>query len=244
MGVEVTVKPHITRLLRRNRFGASMLDLWREFKVLFAVFRDPAKSLPFNGQAARLRAVRDLLDLFEPDAVVETGTGLGATTSFFAGNLLPVYSIELKRIFLVAARFRLRSYRNVTLILGSSPEVLHRLAGQRLFQRPLAYLDAHWWESLPLQAEVRELLTGWGEVLILVDDFKVPLDAEYSFDTYAGVPVSVDVLELPSDVTVAFPAVPAKDETILRTPDNAPSGMRPIASAAHRRYDRDPDMVR
>ena len=46
-----------------------------------------------------MRAVRALINEFEPDALIETGTFIGSTTRFFAGNGVPVYTVELKRSF-------------------------------------------------------------------------------------------------------------------------------------------------
>lgn len=79
--------------------------------------------------------------------------------------------------------------------------------------RPLAYLDAHWEENVPLNAEVDCLLSSWRDVLIVIDDFHVPDEPGYANDIYDGVPLSLDELSLPGGVTVAFPAVAAIEET-------------------------------
>jgi len=206
--------PTLRRLrldMRRKRREIYELRL-----VLFPTRKQSGQALlgqPFNGQAVRTRTVRALLDAFDPDAVIETGTFLGSTTRFFAGNLVPVYSVEIKRLYHMVARVTLGRCRDVTLIRGSSPEVLERMARQRRFKKPLAYLDAHWWGHLPLQGEIDQLLSGWDEAVIVIDDCKVPGDGGYGFDVYSGVPLSLDMLEIPDDVLVAFPAVPSSKET-------------------------------
>lgn len=75
-----------------------------------------------------MRAVRALLDVFSPDAVLETGTFLGDTTRFFAGNLVPVYSIEVKRLFNLVAKWRLGRYPDVfpSDRTGSNPRLSYR----------------------------------------------------------------------------------------------------------------------
>ncbi len=67
----------------------------------------PGYREPFNGQHDRLRAVRALIEQFEPDAFIETGTFVGSTTRFFCGNGIPVYTAEIKRTFWILARLRL-----------------------------------------------------------------------------------------------------------------------------------------
>ena len=171
---------------------------------------------PFNGQRVRLATVRTLIDTFAPDAIVETGTFLGDTTRFFSGNLVPVYSIELKVLYHFAARLSMLRHPDLRLIRGDSVEVLSALAVSRPFRRPLAYLDAHWWSHVPLQGEVAQLLRGWDEVALVIDDFRVPGDQGYGFDSYDGIPLSLDLLNLPPSVFAAFPAVPSSEETGAR----------------------------
>lgn len=214
----------IKRALRRHPAGRSLVDVWRELRAMrdgWARGRGPASGSsgwgqPFNGQRVRLATVRALVDAFDPDAIVETGTFLGDTTRFFSGNLLPVYSIEIKMIYHLAAKLAMLRRPDVTLIRGDSVEVLSALAVSRPFQRPLAYLDAHWWSHLPLRGELAQLLQGWDHVAIVIDDCRVPGDQGYGFDTYDGVPLSLDMLNLPASAFAAFPAVPSSEETGAR----------------------------
>jgi hypothetical protein len=206
----VSVKANVKRVLSRSSLGLSLIDLANEVRVL--LIRDPARRQPFNGQVVRRRTVEALIELFAPDALLETGTGLGATTVFLASTGLPVYSAEIKRLFFWAARVRLRHSRNASLILGSSPDVLRGVAEHMTVRRPLAYLDAHWWSSLPLQQEIDQLLR-WDEVVIVVDDVAVTHDSAYGYDTYDDRPLSLEVLDVPPGVFVAFPAGSAADET-------------------------------
>jgi hypothetical protein len=163
-----------------------------------------------------MRTMRCLLDTFSPDAIIETGTFLGDTTRFFSGNLIPVYSIEVKLLFHLIARYRLGRYPDIRLIRGDSRHVLDRLARIRRFERPLVYLDAHWWDELPLQTEVSKVLGAWNESVIVIDDCQVPKDPGYGFDSYRGVPLSLDLLDLPTSVVAAVPATHSSQETGAR----------------------------
>jgi len=209
------MKARFKDLASRSSVGRSLLEAWREVRVIgrSAVGNTQGLGQPLNGQVARMRTVRALLNAFSPDAVVETGTFLGDTTSFFSGNLIPVYSIEVKRLFFLAARWRLKGHRDVTLVRGDSRDVLRRMARRPPFERPFVYLDAHWWHHLPLRIEVAQILSAWNESIILIDDFQVPHDPGYGFDAHDGVPLSLDYLGLPDGVVGAFPATPSHKET-------------------------------
>jgi hypothetical protein len=50
--------------------------------------------------------------------------------------------------------------------------------------RCLFYLDAHWHSDLPLAEELRIIRDAWREYVIVVDDFQVPGDPGYHFDSY------------------------------------------------------------
>jgi predicted O-methyltransferase YrrM len=173
----------------------------------------PGFGEPFNGQAVRRRTIDLLVREFSPDAMIETGTFLGFTTRHIAAYGLPTYTVEVSPRFRYAARYALRDLDNVTLIWGDSAVALRRLAEQRKLERPFAYLDAHWEEDVPLQAELDCLLANWEDVVVAVDDFRVPADPGYAYDIYGGVPLSLEELALPPTTTVAYPAVAAIDES-------------------------------
>ncbi len=176
----------------------------------------PGFGEPFNGQRVRLAAVRRLIALHHPDVFLETGTFFGFTTRFFLGQGAPVYSVEIKRSYHAAARLRLGwGTPELRLRRGHSLTAISEMRGQH-FGRPFIYLDAHWWDDLPLAREVAHLLDGTGDTLIVIDDVHVPHDAGYAYDTHGGVPLGLSMLDLPTDAIPAFPAIPAADETGAR----------------------------
>lgn len=173
----------------------------------------PGFGEPFNGQAQRMRTTRNLIASFNPDAFVETGTFLGHTTQFFSGNGVPVFTAEVKMPLYLAARVRLAFAPDVTVIRADSTQAVNRLAAERPFERPLCYLDAHWWDDLPLPAEVSTILSTWDEAIILIDDFEVPDDPGYGYDRFEGRPLSLGMLSLPDHAVAAYPAVSSDVET-------------------------------
>lgn len=171
---------------------------------------------PFNGQRSRSNAVRRLIELFKPNVIVETGTFLGDTTRWLAQNGVPVVTIELQPTYIRTARLRLRNFPNVELICGDSVEALGMLVERADISRPLVYLDAHWYERNPLAKELKVVLNSWSDAVIVIDDFMVPGDPGYSHDSWNGKPLSDEILDLPSDATLAYPATPSESESGAR----------------------------
>jgi hypothetical protein len=179
----------------------------------------PGMKEPLNGQRSRIRAVRALINEFEPDALIETGTFVGSTTRFFCGNGVPVYTAEVKRSFWLLARARLGWGNEARLFRSDTLTMLRRLAIERPFERPLAYLDAHWWGELPVTAELGVLREHWNEAVIVIDDFMVPGDPGYMGYGYNDGYLSLneqDGVSLPSDAKAAYPAIPSEQETGAR----------------------------
>jgi predicted O-methyltransferase YrrM len=171
---------------------------------------------PLNSQHERTRVVAELIRLFQPSEIVETGTFHGASAAYFAGFGVPVFTVEVHAENVIFSRRRLRKIPQLTLIWGDSLAALELLVDKSLVSRPLAYLDAHWHGRLPVAEEFRILTAGTREGVVVVDDALVPDDPAYGFDTYDGRPVSLALVELPDDAAAAFPAVPGELETGAR----------------------------
>lgn len=172
----------------------------------------PGMYEPFNGQHARLRAVRALIERFEPDGFIETGTFLGSTTRFFAGNGVPVYSAEIDDLYWLLAKLRLGWRSGVELVRGDSRAMLESLTAERPFTRPFVYLDAHWGDDHPLRTEIALLCEHWSELVIVVDDFAVNGDSGYVYDRG----LSLSEVQLPAAIVAALPAMPSASETGAR----------------------------
>src|SRR3954469_18154950 len=139
---------------------------------------------PLNGQRGRHQIIMDLLGALPFAAIVETGTYLGNTTDYFAQiPNLPILSVEAVPRWFHYARLRLRRFRNVTVSLGDSRQFLRTLAADRDFPKESVffYLDAHWFEDVPLADEIGIIARGWAKAVIVIDDFEVPGDPGYGF---------------------------------------------------------------
>ena len=98
----------------------------------------------------------------------------------------PVYSSELNKRFHGIAQLRLQKYNNIHLVLGDSRAMLHQLqANSKLHDATLFfYLDAHFYEDLPLREEIDLIVKYWKNFIIMIDDFQVPDDPGYGYDDY------------------------------------------------------------
>ena len=183
--------------------------------------RDPFGG-PFNGQKGRQASFLEVARLLDATGVVETGTFRGSTTEFMAERTnLPVWTVEARLRFYHFARIRLAQLPNVRISLNDSRTFLNRLAVDPSIpkRRVFFYLDAHWYEDLPLREEVATITKYWTDIAIMVDDFKVPGDPHYQFDDYGdGRTLSLDYLGplAQRGLTAFFPTLPATDETGMR----------------------------
>jgi predicted O-methyltransferase YrrM len=146
---------------------------------------------PFNGQTARQALFVAIIASTQPQAIVETGTSLGATTELMSQTGLPIFSIELYPRHYGFARARFWRKRNIKVLHGDSRTILrglldgplHVLSNRTIF----FYLDAHghvYDDDLPLAEELDLIFNRCPFSVVMIDDFEVPSDAGYGYDDY------------------------------------------------------------
>ena len=173
-----------------------------------------------NGQTARLEATRQIVHRCRVRQLVETGTYRGTTTEWLAQFGLPVSTIESNEQSYNFSKLRLARYPNVGVNLGSSVEHLQLLTQQLDLTLPtFFYLDAHWEDHLPLVEEVNIIVDHFSSPVILIDDFQVPDDPEYTYDDYGpGKALTRELLAAcwREPMQMFYPATPAHEETGVR----------------------------
>jgi hypothetical protein len=184
-------------------------------------YRNPVGG-PLNGQVHRQRIVRELVELLDPELVVETGTYRGSSTEFFAHVAdCPIITVEAQERYFRFAHRRLRVYPQVTMTLSDSRTALRDLATRAdlTSKRVLFYLDAHWHADLPLREELEIIERAFPEAAVLIDDFKVDDDPGYGYDDYGPGKVLSDEI-IPSSIRATwmllFPSLPASEESGAR----------------------------
>ena len=134
---------------------------------------------PMNGQTARAEIVRELIEYCGVERIIETGTFRGTTTEWFAGFDLPVLSFEVMPRFAAFSRKRLKDFPKVRIEISNSVDGLKQITDD-LSKVTLFYLDAHWYDYLPLRDEYLLIREKFPKAVIVIDDFKVPHDALYT----------------------------------------------------------------
>jgi hypothetical protein len=173
---------------------------------------------PLNGSVYRREVFEEVVRLCQIGAVVETGTFRGNTSEYFASFGLPVFTVEVSPRYFAFAQRRLRRCSNVEVFHGDSRKVLNLLAGRPGLteNRTFFYLDAHWYDDLPLRDEVNLIFENWERAVIMIDDFEVSGDQGYQFDDYGnGRKLSLDYLFNGENVDYSafFPALPSAGES-------------------------------
>jgi hypothetical protein len=173
----------------------------------------------FNGQRCRKRIFADIISAIPIDGIVETGTWVGNTTGYMATTARkPIYSCELSPRFHALSKMRLRELQGLHLEQCDSRRFLEKLSrGDVARKSVFFYLDAHWYEDLPLNEEVGIIANHWREFVIMIDDFKVPDDPGYGYDDYGpGKALTIDLLIPLAEkhhFGVYFPAARSSEET-------------------------------
>jgi predicted O-methyltransferase YrrM len=218
--VTYAIRDHLHDLAdtrRRLRNVENALDTLIESPVYRA-----GDEVGFNGQLARKALFRALIERVGFDSIIETGTWVGNTAGFMAQTAgLPVFTTEVERRFYFLARSRLAGVGNIRFELGDSRAFLRALAATgSAGATPFVYLDAHWYEDLPLIEEIDVIAAHWRQFVIMIDDFQVPGDAGYSYDRYGDLALSLDYIRASLErhaLAAYFPATPAAQETGARS---------------------------
>jgi hypothetical protein len=199
----------------------------RRLGALYNVLRPERRSAwggPFNGQTQRCLLFAALVERLQPAAIIETGSYLGTTTEWMAAFQVPVFTCESSEEDFGFAQARLSPIPNVTVTLGDSREFLcSLLEGPLLNARQeviVFYLDAHWNADLPLAEEVDLVFSSCPKAAVLIDDFEVPDDPAYGFDTY-GPNLTLNASYIGAAVrehglATFYPSTPASAETGMR----------------------------
>lgn len=191
-----------------TQFGSQVLgqDYWLK------------EAITLNGQVKRKQVFADIISVIKIDGIIETGTNLGFSTGYFAAITgLPVFSCEIDPMrFNLSQKLLLPYFKNIHLYNTSSVKFLKDFSanskGIYFF-----YLDAHWYNFLPLKQEIQIVAERWEQFVIMVDDFKVEGDRGYGYDDYG--PVGTLTLgyirELIRDLnlSVYYPVFPSHEET-------------------------------
>ncbi len=204
----------LLQMERRHEETDRILDIL----VTEEVFQ-PKTGKEMNGQDGRKEIVHDLFRRIPFVAAIETGTYFGHTTGYLASALhVPVHSCEISPRYHHVARRLLRDLPGIHLHCEDARFFLDNLSRHlpTTSDPVFFYLDAHWYEDLPLVEEVELIAARWQNFVAMIDDFEVPGDPEYGYDSYGGRDLNMELLSpalAGANLQAFFPALPASRET-------------------------------
>ncbi len=177
----------------------------------------------FNGDVMRARVVHDLFREARCSTFIETGTYRGATT-ILAARLLrsPTYSCESDTKSWLISALRCAPYWRVHVRRADSRAFLKKMRESLPKNEvPFFYLDAHWNSDLPLQGELETIAQNWERFVALIDDFVVPGQPGFGFDTYESGPLTLERFRIPACAdgrppAIFFPGYPPEQEVGAR----------------------------
>ncbi len=144
---------------------------------------------PLHGDVVSIKLFKEIVEEFDIDTIVETGTFRGFTTGLLASMFpkIKIYTCEINGFNYLQAKKNLAQYKNVHVFKGTSPQFLsHLLDNKKISNNTLFYLDAHWLDDWPLEEEMKIISTRLKNAVVVIDDFKVPGDSNFAFDRYGS----------------------------------------------------------
>ena len=187
-----------------------------------ADYMDEWSSQPFNGQVHRFALMVALGRELKPTLAVETGTFVGTSTPYLAALAeRGAVTIEISDHFAERARRRFAANHaaaRIEQVRADSVLAIRQTLGRLdpTTDRVLAYLDAHWQDSVPTASELTALAQWGGPWIAVIDDFEVPGDPGYGFDAYGSTVVGPGLVPDEYGLLVFVPSVPSTAETGAR----------------------------
>ena len=151
----------------------------------------------FNNDNTILDTLKILIDTFEINYIIETGTYQGNTTQNLAINFpnIPIVTIEIDNKFYIKSKDKLLKYNNISCINSSSDNLLNVLLKTLKCNTILFYLDAHGEEYWPLLDELDYIGENCKDnCCIVIDDFKVP-NRNFNYDRYGLQVLDIDYIK-------------------------------------------------
>lgn len=177
------------------------------------------KKLPFNSQIFRTKIFDKIIQSVNFDFLVETGTYLGITTSYFAKSFnKEIYTAEINTFCFNINKRNLESFKNIKIFNSDSRKMIAKLIKmKKSTDLCFFYLDAHWFNDLPLVEEIQMIFDYFSSAVIMIDDFKVVDDEGYGYDDYGKYGVLdlnlLSNIESKKNIFAYYPNCNSKNET-------------------------------
>lgn len=151
-----------------------------------------------------------LINKFNINKIVETGTYLGWSTKIFSTLVDKVDTIEINKEYFNISKINLSDKKNVTQYNGDSPKILNTIINEK--ENLLFFLDAHWEKYWPLKDELKVISDKKIKPVICIHDFFVPggnilrkgdsfvllknkTGSKFGYDEYENQPLTFDLIK-------------------------------------------------
>lgn len=195
------------KLSKGNLYGDTEDLIDNLFTLSDSRLKQAITNIPFNNQKTRTEIIDSIFNNEQFDEIIETGTLLGNTTEYFANKNIPVTSVEISELYFLISKARFLDKKKVNLINSDSSKFLSNLNPSK--RKIFFYLDAHSQDFIPLQEEISHCLK-FENSIILIDDFKVPENDTFGYDTYGNIELSIENYDQLLNHDLYFPNYDAK----------------------------------
>ncbi len=153
-------------------------------------------ALGFEGDTSLKSQIENIINDFDIDYVIETGTFMGASTKQFANMVKQVHTIESNVEFFNKAKENLKGIDNVVMHFGDSATTIKAALKEIPVNKTVfIFLDAHWGDNNPLLEELKEIKRSNLSCIIAIHDFFNPNHPDYGYDTYGDIVYNYDYIK-------------------------------------------------
>jgi cephalosporin hydroxylase len=180
------------------------------------------KFIPFvNGQKQRIKILKHIFKKIRFKTIIETGCYQGSSLIFFSNFANKVIGCDTNKYFTLIARYRCKNIKNIEIHKKNSIQLLNKFFQKKdnINNNCFYFLDAHCiYEFNPLIKEL-EIILSKKKYLVLIDDFNVPFDFGYGYDSDFG--KILDLSYIKNTINkfkpeIFFPRIKSKYETGLK----------------------------
>jgi len=145
---------------------------------------------------------KHIIRKLEINSFVETGIWQGKQIKYvsdwfneFFGENYKMFEVDVKEEYVDSVKERYKENDNIFPILADSEEWLKENINLFKDNRTLFFLDAHWYEKLPLRGEIESVLTLNNKPIIAIDDYLNPFNVSArGYDVYNGTPIGTEFI--------------------------------------------------
>ena len=182
-------------------------------------FGNQHRTIGFNHECIRAYIFWRLHQHFGCSSFVETGSLYGSTSAYVQRVFkTPVFTSEINSTYYLFSKANLLWARGIKKFRSNSPDFLKRVCHpSTIGSNPMFYLDAHWYDHVPLPEELATIRDRCEKAVIVIDDFFVPSEPRFRYDEYPQLRIDLSVVETAlldrrKDVSVYLPAYDPEKE--------------------------------